>query len=549
MVGIMPVAVLFLFLCALDPSSHTATSVEIQPATAITQLAGLTNEWQMLDDDIIIDLGKLNNSPVHLAGQALDREMLARKRAFSDIFVYRLLFEMLMFETHSIDLQTGRQVGGSIIVRPVLFDSNPFWPYLNDLDFWFYIAAMLGSVVAVWKNRNRRVRGPTNLHQSDFFLTRFANSVPGALKILGDMETDLLRRRLDKILLDRPIFITGLARSGTTILLNVFSSLPNIGTHRYRDFPFLFVPYAWNQFQDRIASTDKPVERPHKDRICITKESPEAFEEPIWEYFFPFVHKPDARHVLTVSDDNSQFNSFYVEHLRKVLLLRGRERYVSKGNYNIARLEYIAHLLPDTFFVIPIRHPLTHVNSLVRQHRLFSRYSEEDRRVPEYMRAAGHYEFGPQRVPINLDEESPSRMIEAWSKGQDHLGYAVMWRSVYTHVRTLMRADYLLGTRIRIVRYEDFCADPVAVLGGLFEFCELSDGINELLGALPEISAPPSDLDCLTEIHRDLVWRETAELAESFGYQLDPVSHAPKAAGNGGYTPEAQASTLQQRNK
>jgi hypothetical protein len=237
--------------------------------------------------------------------------------------------------------------------------------------------------------------------------------------------------------------------------------------------------------------------------------------------------------VLTASDSNPQFDTFYQEHIRKVLLLRGGERYVSKGNYNVARLAYIAHVLPEARFVIPIRHPLSHVNSLVRQHRLFTQYSEADGRVPRYMRAAGHYEFGPQRVPINLDEESPPCIMAAWTEGQDDLGYAVLWRSVYTHVRKLLRDAGGLGERISIVRYEDLCANPTAMLGGLFEFCELTEGVDAVLGALPDISAPESDLDCLSEVHRARVWRETATLAESFGYQQDLVRLRPKAHGNG----------------
>jgi hypothetical protein len=540
MVGITPVAALFSLLYALDPSSRAATRVSIYPATAITQPDGRMNNWHIDDASILIDLGKLRDSHVQIADRALDRDALTTKSAFCESSVSCLLFEMLLFETHSIDLPSGMHVDGPVVVRPVLLNSNPFWPYLNDLDFWFFITAMLGSITVAWRNRHRRTRGATNLRRTDFFLTLFAHSVPGILKLLGDRETNLLRSRLDNIRLDRPIFITGLARSGTTILLNLFARLPNIGTHRYRDFPFLFVPYAWNKFQDHMTKTDEPVERPHKDRINITKDSPDAFEEPIWMHFFPFVHQPDARHILTVSDDSSQFNAFYKEHLRKVLLIRGGKRYVSKGNYNIARLEYIAHLLPEALFVVPIRHPLTHVNSLVRQHRLFSRYSEEDRRVPEYMRAAGHYEFGPQRVPINLDEESGPRILEAWRKGQDHLGYAVMWRSVYTYVRTLTQADSLLAKRIKIVRYEDFCADPKAVLGRLLAFCELSDGINELLGALPEISAPESALDGMPEIQRDRVWRETAELAGSFGYRMEPAIRPSKVIDNGSRTPSVR---------
>jgi hypothetical protein len=222
--------------------------------------------------------------------------------------------------------------------------------------------------------------------------------------------------------------------------------------------------------------------------------------------------------VLTSADENLRFNDFYLEHLRKVLLVRGASRYVSKGNYNITRLEYIHHLLPDSRFVIPIRHPVAHVRSLVRQHQLFSRYSEQDARVPIYMRAAGHYEFGPQRVSINLDADSALRVIAAWSQGQDALGYAMIWRSVYAHVAKLMQCHRALAARIRIVCYEEFCANPRTVLRDVFGFSELDDGIDALLGTLPEISAARYASDTLSESEREEVWCETAPVAEAFGY-------------------------------
>ena len=62
-----------------------------------------------------------------------------------------------------------------------------------------------------------------------------------------------MSRRLDAIPIDRPIFVTGLARSGTTILLTVLSRSAGVATHRYRDFPFLDIPLLWNWFQDRFA--------------------------------------------------------------------------------------------------------------------------------------------------------------------------------------------------------------------------------------------------------------------------------------------------------
>jgi hypothetical protein len=357
-----------------------------------------------------------------------------------------------------------------------------------------------------------------NLRTTDFLLTRFAQGMRPVLKLLGDAETDLLGERLERVELDRPVFIAGLARSGSTILLNLFSSLPNVGTHRYRDFPFVFVPYAWNRFQNHMAHAEAPIERPHKDRIRITKDSADAFEEPLWMHFFPFVHDAEASHVLKAANDDVEFDKFYREHLRKILLVRDKRRYVSKGNYNVSRLEYLGNLFPDARFVVPIRHPLQHVNSLVGQHRLFTKYSTEDARVSDYMRAAGHYEFGPQRVPVNLDDTSRRQITEAWSQGADALGYAAMWRSIYAHVDRLRRGTPL-GARIIMVRYEDLCGDPAAVLRELFNFCELTEGTDALLGALPEISSPGSTLRNLNEADCAEVWRETREVAQSFGYR------------------------------
>jgi hypothetical protein len=352
------------------------------------------------------------------------------------------------------------------------------------------------------------------LSTPDFLMTRFAGAASGMLKMLAELETDALGDRLQRIRLDRPTFIAGLARAGTTVLLELFAQVPEVGTHRYRDFPFLFVPYWWNRYQDRFARREAPVERPHRDRILISKESPDAFEEPIWSHFFPSVHCPDSLHRLTAEHANPDFDRFYCQHLRKILLVRNARRYVSKGNYNVARIEYLARLLPDARFVIPIRHPLDHVRSLVQQHELFSAYDADDRRVAHYLRSAGHYEFGPQRVPINLDAESDRRTLQAWRAGRENLGYASLWRSVYSHLADLTRGP--LGDRITIVRYEDLCASPVAVLSKLFDFCELEQEVDSLLQRLPPISAPrhvqSSDVD-------DEVWQETGELAESFGYQ------------------------------
>lgn len=353
----------------------------------------------------------------------------------------------------------------------------------------------------------------------DYFLCRLAAGAPGALKMIGDMETDLLGSKLASIPIDRPVFVTGLARSGTTILLDLLSKLEPVGTHRYRDFPFLFSPWWWNACSDRLGKVENPVERPHRDRIRITRESPDAFEEPIWRYFFPFVSEPLGLHVLDAEPRNERFDEFFADHLRKVLLLRGKTRYVSKGNYNITRIGYLARLFPDARFVIPIRDPVRHVASLVRQHRLFSQYSDEDPRVPKYLAAAGHFEFGPHRLPISVDLDETARILDAWSAGDDAVGYAVTWRAVYG-LADRMRADPSLHDRIKLVRFEDLCRRPSETFADLLRFCGLEPHLHEADAALASISAPDEPAE---PAEADRVRRETAKVAARFGYGDDAV--------------------------
>ncbi len=359
-----------------------------------------------------------------------------------------------------------------------------------------------------------------NLRSADYLLTRFAHAMPGAMKFLGDIESDMLGDRLSAIPIDRPVFIAGVARSGTTLLLSLLSRLPHVATHHYSDFPFLFTPVAWNRLQERMAASGPPVERPHRDRIKITRDSPEAFEEPLWAHFFEDIHDPDALHRLTAGDRHPAFDEFFLEHLRKVLMLRAGSRYVSKGNYNITRIEYLADLLPDARFVIPVRHPVAQVESLLRQHRLFSEYSATDPRVPQYLQAAGHFEFGPQRVPINLGRIEARRIAKSWQAGEDAAGYAFLWNSVYAHGCRLKRQAGLRA-RIEFVRYEDVCGDATRTLRRIVRHCELEEGAEELFATLPDISRRPPDPTLLSAAERDRIWEITAGTADSFAYERD----------------------------
>ena len=83
----------------------------------------------------------------------------------------------------------------------------------------------------------------------------------------------------------RHVFIAGLARAGTTILMR---SLYDTGLFRsltYRDMPFVLMPITWSRFSSLLRAHKEEQVRAHGDRIKINFDSPEAFEEVFWMTF------------------------------------------------------------------------------------------------------------------------------------------------------------------------------------------------------------------------------------------------------------------------
>ena len=188
---------------------------------------------------------------------------------------------------------------------------------------------------------------------------------------LGKLESGVLSAELSAVQIIKPIYVCGLARSGSTLLHEVLSSHPGVATHRMKDYPMVFTPYWWRRATASIRPTP-PQERPHRDKMMISSESPDSIEEMLWMAFFPNCHNPKVDNLLGRAVRNPAFDNFYRNHLRKLLLVERAARYVAKANYHVARLGYLLRLAPDAKFIIPIRSPAGHIASLMRQHEWFS---------------------------------------------------------------------------------------------------------------------------------------------------------------------------------
>lgn len=207
---------------------------------------------------------------------------------------------------------------------------------------------------------------------------------------------------------DKHVFVTGLARSGSTILLNAIHTSNLFGSLSYLDMPFILAPNLWSKiYTHNSKNNDKLVERAHKDGLEISLKSPEAFEEVFWKTFDSkiFIKNKFKKFVDLVSHKYS------------------KDRYLSKNNQNINRLEVISKIFPNSKILIPFREPTQHANSLLHQHKKFIEYSKNDIFVANYMKWIGHTEFGPNYIPfvkkINYDDDKNiNHWIEQW-----HLTY------------------------------------------------------------------------------------------------------------------------------
>lgn len=324
---------------------------------------------------------------------------------------------------------------------------------------------------------------------------------------------------------DRPIFIAGVARSGTTILTEMLSRHPDVTAHRYSDFPNVYTPYWRNWLASRTGPGSlEPVERAHRDRIMVTPESPEAVEELIWMMFFEELHRPDVDQVLSFETSNPGFERFHSEHVRKLLLVRGASRYLTKGNYNLTRLAYILKLYPDARIIVPVRHPFNHVASLVKQDRLFDRLAGEDRRVVRQLRMSGHFEFGPGRRCINVGDHRVAADIQDCLSSDDKIGgWAGYWSSVYGFVLDQFERDPVVRDAVKFVRYEDLCDQPGRQIDRLLDHCRLpAEAFDEIrTHYIDQLRAPEYYQPAFSGAEIERMEALAGPIAERLGYPLN----------------------------
>jgi hypothetical protein len=355
---------------------------------------------------------------------------------------------------------------------------------------------------------------PTFLHLLGELVQRW----PAFWRWLGRLESSQLAEQTARVAVRMPIYVCGLARSGSTLLHEVVSSHAGVATHRVKDYPMVFTPFWWRRATADLRA-GPPRERAHQDRVMITTDSPDALEEMLWMAFFPRCHDPSVPNLLGATDRHRAFESFYDLHIRKLLLAEGATRYAAKANYHVARLGYLARLYPDARFLIPVRAPATHIASLLRQHRLFSQGQRKHPRALAYMRRCGHFEFGLDRRPIHLGDGARVRQVrEAWAAGDEVRGLAMYWDMVHGHLASLLASDAQVREAALVVRFELLCAAPAETLRAVLGHCALPDAESVVERHAGRIRSPDYYESNLSAEDLAVIRAETAATARLWGY-------------------------------
>ncbi len=306
------------------------------------------------------------------------------------------------------------------------------------------------------------------------FINSMARIAP-FYRMLSTMETQSIERQVCEKTIRKPVYICGLARAGTTVTLDLLARHPDMASHSNYHYAQPFIPYWLDRVYPLLPlGKDKPFERVHKDKLMTTRKSPDVVEEIFWDTFFEHLHKENQCNVLKTDASNPAFEKFYTDHIRKLMISRQANRYLTKNNYIFSRAEYLSKILPDALFILLIRNPVHHIASYLKQDALFSELAIRDSRWPRYLKGIGHYEFGPARTLINVgNTEQTQSLSDMWKDGQRVRACAMYWNMIYMHIHERIICNRSFKDRFLCVRYEDLCNRSSTVMDELIRFCEL----------------------------------------------------------------------------
>jgi len=291
-------------------------------------------------------------------------------------------------------------------------------------------------------------------------------------KALFRFELFLNKKTIDSEHKIQSLYISGLARAGTTVLMQYFGQISEFKSLSYKNLPFLFLPRTWPKFISKKSRRKNEKERFHQDGIKHDINSYEALEEPFWRNYMGENYIKDCTIVKHKID--LKLHTYY-NFLRK--LVASNKIYLAKNNNHLLRAKSLHGMdkksgnIINT--IIPFRNPYEQANSLLKQHLLLSEYQSKDPFVLDYMDFLVHHEFGLNHKISILGEID---LIKCTNKSE--LDY---WLEIWYLYYSDVYAQFSNEENFYFFNYNNFVLDPYSSLKNIMRLLSISEKIVDSL--------------------------------------------------------------------
>ena len=284
-------------------------------------------------------------------------------------------------------------------------------------------------------------------------------------EMLFDIEKTFLKKKINNDNLRSHVFVSGMPRSGTTLLMNKLYETNQFASLTYRDVPFTLSPNLWKKIIGHKIKPSQNKERAHGDKMLINLDSPEALDEIFWRVKLKnsYIHSDK----LVFHDADDKIIEEFRNYVSLILHKYQKKLYLSKNNNNLLRLESIIKSFPNCLFLIPFRDPIQQANSLLLTHQNFSKLHKQNNFIKKYMRYLVHYEFGanhmPQEFSQNINKSLDANSIDYW---------LLQWTNVYTHLSQKKISNI---KNVVYINYEYLCQNSETVFKKIFKRINLDN--------------------------------------------------------------------------
>jgi omega-hydroxy-beta-dihydromenaquinone-9 sulfotransferase len=276
-------------------------------------------------------------------------------------------------------------------------------------------------------------------------------TLPAVLEVpLICLEESLYSQNLEQIEVDKPIFIIGCHRSGTSIVYDTMAQHPDLAYFTNASALLPNLPILIHQIGASMGLDQVNQERFFKDGVDYTATTPcEGIR--IWERYAP----PDAEeHYLDETYNSLDMERYLNLIIKKHLKYFKRKRFFNKNPDNSVRIRYIKKLFPDAYFINIIRDGRAVCYSLLKGRQ----------RAVEF--------FGADHPHAKLAPK-----VKGWNTlhkqfDQDPITLlGTVWKEVVEtveHDRQYINPECFLE-----IRFEDFVTQPFSYYEKVMSFCQL----------------------------------------------------------------------------